>query len=191
MSLELLIVGAILTTILFATSLAIYKVIIRNIRKRMVPVNGIQTSQRSSESEWDERRQDPRISTVWPVLVVTSDGVIKAKIKDLSLGGAFIACQDPLPLNKQFSLIIDMPDQKPLTLVSEVVWSNSNMPDDKIVCRGMGIRFIQNTKNDRISYSNAITSYFENHQENPVEGGYYNHPLHTERFVSTDKALPN
>jgi len=176
MGLELVLVGAVLSAILFAISLAICKVIIRNIRKRMVPVNGIQALQSSSESEWAERRQDPRISTVWPVLMVTSDGVIKAKIKDLSLGGAFIAYQDPFPLKKQFSLIIDMPDQKPLTLVSEVIWSNSNVPDDKIVCRGMGIRFTQNTKNDRISYNNAIASYFEKHQENQVESGYCSHP---------------
>jgi Tfp pilus assembly protein PilZ len=139
----------------------------------------------------DEKRQDPRINSVWPVLMVTSHGVKKAKIKDLSLGGAFIACPDPLPLNEQFSLIINLPDQKPLKLVSEVVWSNSNFPDDKIVCRGMGIRFTQNTKKDRISYNNAIASYFNKHQENPIGSSDYRRPLHTERFVSADKALPN
>jgi len=176
MSIELLLVSVVLITILIAISLASYKVIIRNIRKRMVPINGIQASKDSSESEWADRRQDPRINSVWPVSMVTSDGVIKAKIKDLSLGGAFIACQDPFPLKKQFSLIINMPDQKPLTLVSEVVWSNSNVPDDKIVCRGMGIRFTQNTKENRISYNNAIASYFEEHQENPIGGGDYSHP---------------
>ena len=191
MSIKLVFVSVVLITMLIAISLAIYKVIIRNIRKRMVPVNGIQALQSSSESEWAERRQDPRINSVWPVLMVTSHGIIKAKIKDLSLGGAFIACRDPLPLEKQFSLIINMPDQKPLTLVSEVVWSNSNVPDDKIVCRGMGIRFTQNTKEDRISYNNAIASYFEEHQENPIGGGYYSHHPHTEWPISAGKALPN
>jgi len=176
MNLEHVLVSVVLITILIAISLAIYKVVIRNIRKRMVPVNGIQALQSSSASEWAERRLDPRINSVWPVLIVTSHGAIKAKIKDLSLGGAFIACQDPLPLNEQFSLTINMPDQKPLTLVSEVVWSNSNVPDDKIVCRGMGIKFTQNTKEDRISYNNAIASYLEEHQENPIGSDYNSRP---------------
>lgn len=191
MSLELIFVSVVLTTILIAIALAIYKVVIRNIRKRMVPVNGIQASKDSYGSEWNDRRQDPRINSVWPALMVTSHGVIKAKIKDLSLGGAFIACQDPLPLKKQFSLIINIPDQSPLTLVSEVVWSNSNVPDDKIVCRGMGIRFTQNTKEARMSYNNVIASYLEEHQENPMGGGYCSRPRHTEQIVLADKALPN
>jgi len=151
MSTEIVIVSVVLTAILFATVLGISKVIIRSIKNRVVPANGIQVLKTSSESDLEDKRRDPRISTVWPVLMETSRGVIKAKIKDLSLGGAFIACRDPLPLKKRFSLIINRPDQRPLTLVCEVIWSNSNVPDDKIVTRGMSIKFIQNAEEDRKS----------------------------------------
>jgi Tfp pilus assembly protein PilZ len=181
MNIELVLVSVVLITILITFLLAIYKVFIRNIKKRIVPTNGIQAARTSSISDWEEKRQDPRIDILWPVLMETSRGEVEAIIKDLSLGGAFIACQEPLPLKEQFNLIINMPDQKPLTLVSEVVWSNSNVPDDKIVTRGMGIRFTQNTQENRKSYNNAIVSYLEEHQKNPVGSGHYGYNRHTER----------
>lgn len=181
MNIELVLVSVVLITILIAFLLAIYKVLIRNIKKQIVPINGIQAMRTSSISDWEEKRQGPRIDILWPVLMETSRGEVKAKIKDLSLGGAFIACQEPLPLKEQFSLIINMPDQKPLTLVSEVVWSNSNVPDDKIVTRGMGISFTQNTQENRKSYNNAIVSYLGEHQKNLAGSGHHGYNRHTER----------
>ncbi|NQT70883.1 MAG: PilZ domain-containing protein [Desulfobacteraceae bacterium] len=183
MSIELVLVSVVLTTILIAFLLAIYKVLIRNIKKRIVPINGIQAMRTSSMSDWDEKRRDFRIDILWPVLMETSRGELKAKIKDLGPGGAFIACQEPLRLKEQFNLIINMPDQKPLRLISEVVWSNSNVPDDKIVTRGMGISFTQNTQENRKSYNNAIVSYLGEHQKNLVDSGHHGYNRHTERPV--------
>lgn len=181
MTIELILVSVVLITILFTCLMAAYKVVIRNIKKQMVPVNGVQTSKTSSESDLEEKRQDPRIDIFWPVLLETSRGKVAATIKDLSLGGAFIACKEPLPIKEQFNLTINMPDQQPMTLVSEVVWSNSNVPDDKIVTRGMGISFTQNTKEIRKSFNNAIVSFFCRHQENSLGSGDYSHPRHTEQ----------
>jgi len=168
MNIGLLLVSVVLITILITFVLGIYKVIIRNIKKQIVSNNGTKAMRDSLLLDLEEKRQDPRIDIIWPVLMETSRGEIEAKIKDLSLGGAFIACQEPLPLKEQFNLIINMPDQKPLTLVSEVIWSNSNVPDDKIVTRGMGISFTQNTQENRTSYNNAIVSYLGEHQKNPA-----------------------
>lgn len=163
MNLNHVIVGVVLIAILFSIVLAIYKVVVRNLRKQMVMAYRNQALKTLSESYWEEKRQDPRIGIVWPVSLETSQGEVKAKIKDLSLSGAFIACRDPLPLKEQFNLTINLPDQNPLTLVSEVVWSNSNVPDDKIVVRGMGIRFTQNKAEDRKALTNAIVSYLGEH----------------------------
>lgn len=191
MNTEIVIVSAVLITILFIIVLGVYKVIIRSIKKQVVPANGIQVLKTSSESDLEDNRQDPRLSIVWPVLMETSRGVIKAKIKDLSLGGAFIACQDPLPLQTRFNLTIHMPDQKPLTLVCEVIWSNSNVPDDKIVTRGMGIKFVQNAEEDRKSYNNAIIAHLEEHKEHSVRDGHYNHPCLQMDSFQPGNPLPN
>ena len=47
-----------------------------------------------------------------------------------------------------------------MSLNSEVVWSNANVPDDKIVNRGMGIRFIHNTDEVRESLKTALSGKF-------------------------------
>jgi Tfp pilus assembly protein PilZ len=155
MNLEAVVVSGVLIAILFAIVLGIYKIIIRNVKNRMIPANGNQVLKTPSGSVWEEKRQDHRIDIICPVLMETSRGVIKAKTKDLGLEGAFVVCQEPLPLNERFTLIIKMPEQKPLRLACEVVWSNSNVHDEKVVTRGMGVRFIQTSEEDRKSL-NAI-----------------------------------
>ena len=178
MNIELVFVSVVLIAILITFLLGTYKVLIRNIRKKLVPSNGIQATRTSSISDWEEKRQDPRIDILWPVLMETSRGEVEAKIKDLSFGGAFIECREPLPLKEQFNLTINMPDQKSLTLVSEVVWSNRSVPDDKIVTRGMGISFTQNTQENRKSYNNAIVSYLLEHQNIPAGSGHHGYNGH-------------
>jgi hypothetical protein len=35
-----------------------------------------------------------------------------------------------------------VPGDEPLVVTAQVAWSNANMPQDKVVNRGMGVRFI-------------------------------------------------
>jgi hypothetical protein len=100
-----------------------------------------------------------------PAQMETSEGQIEVQLKDISLGGAFVVCQNPLPLNEQFSLIINASSQGPFALNSEVVWSNINVPEDKVINRGMGIRFmirfIKNTDADRQRLNQVIMEHLE------------------------------
>jgi len=107
----------------------------------------------------EERRQRTRAGIIWPVSIETSQGIISAKIKNISVEGAFILCQVPLPFKKQFRITIDIPDREPLTLASEVIWSNNSVSEDKIVNRGIGIKFLKNTENVRESLNDAISDY--------------------------------
>jgi uncharacterized protein (TIGR02266 family) len=90
-----------------------------------------------------ERRQYPRIDINWPVSIETPEGTIDAEIKNISLGGAFIGCKKPFPVGQFFSLTMTPPNSEPVTASAEVVWSNANVPEDKIINRGMGVRFIK------------------------------------------------
>ncbi|MBW2364610.1 MAG: PilZ domain-containing protein [Deltaproteobacteria bacterium] len=78
----------------------------------------------------------------------TSLGNMKAETRHVSISGAFISCQEPLPLNEQFLITIIISKQKQISINAEVIWSNINVPDDKVVNRGMGIRFVNNAKDD-------------------------------------------
>ena len=62
-------------------------------------------------------------------------------VKNMSLGGAFICCEKPLPLGEVFRLTLMGPDKESLTATAAVVWSNANIPT--VINRGMGVRFIK------------------------------------------------
>ena len=110
---------------------------------------------------WEEKRQHPRVAISWKADIETSQGTIDAQLKDISLGGAFVVCPSPLALSDKFRISIDIPDQDALTLNAEVVWSNVNVPDDKVVNRGMGIRFTNNSAEDRNRLATAIMGSLE------------------------------
>lgn len=90
----------------------------------------------------EEKRQHPRFDVNWPALIETTYTTIAAEVKNISLGGAFIACNKPLRLKKTFSLTMMCPGAEPLLVTAQVAWSNAGMPEDKVVNRGMGVRFI-------------------------------------------------
>ena len=91
----------------------------------------------------------------------------QVQLKDISLGGAFVVCADPIALKDRFKITITIPDQEPLPLNAEVVWSNANTPLDKVVYRGMGIRFIENEEKERRRLQTAISAASEqiDHQD--------------------------
>jgi hypothetical protein len=122
-----------------------------------------QTNQMAADAQkksWEEKRKHPRVSVSWPARMETQGGSRKAQLKDISLGGAFVVCPNPLPLTEKFRIFVDPPEQTPLELNAEVVWSNANVPEDKIINRGMGIRFINNPDEIRSRLDDVITSFF-------------------------------
>ena len=90
-----------------------------------------------------EIRQHPRAEINWPVSIAVSGGTITGKVINISLGGAFICCEKPFPAGEVFDLTMTGPANEPLIATAKVVWSNVNVPDEKVVNRGMGVRFIK------------------------------------------------
>ncbi len=106
----------------------------------------------------EEKRINSRINLIWPLKIETEQGVIQAYTKDISFSGAFVLCETPLPLGEKFLVTVEVPNYENIgQLYAEVVWSNINVPDDKIVNRGMGIRFVQNSHEILNSLKTAIT----------------------------------
>jgi hypothetical protein len=62
-------------------------------------------------------------------------------------------------LKEQFQLTISAPSQDPFKLNAEVVWSNINVPQDNVIHRGMGVRFIQNTEENRKRLNHSLLSH--------------------------------
>ena len=90
----------------------------------------------------EEKRKHPRADVNWPVSIETAYGIIAAEIKNISLGGAFICCKKPLQLRKVFRMTMIGPENERVLATAQVAWSNANMPEEMVVNRGMGVRFI-------------------------------------------------
>ena len=130
-------------------------------KRRMAKKQSHQMTASARKTSWEEKRQHPRVSVSWPARLETPQSSLKVQLKDISLGGAFVVCENPLPLSEKFRMSIEPPEQTILELNAEVVWSNANVPPDKIINRGMGIRFINNPDEARSRLSSVITSFCE------------------------------
>jgi uncharacterized protein (TIGR02266 family) len=89
-----------------------------------------------------ENREHSRVDIHWPVSMETPEGTIKAEVTNISVGGAFICCEKPLPIGEMFRLTMMGPDKEPVIATAKVAWSNVNVPEDKVINRGMGVRFV-------------------------------------------------
>ena len=56
-----------------------------------------------------ERRLQPRVEVRWPVTMLTSEGSMQGETRDISMQGAFIFCDKPLPLSERFVLSVKAP----------------------------------------------------------------------------------
>ena len=107
---------------------------------------------------WEEKREHPRVEISWTARLEKAEGPEEVALKNVSLGGAFVVCENPLALQDKFTISIDLPGEGPVQLNAVVVWSNGNMPRDKVVHRGMGIKFINNEEKNRQQLRKAIAA---------------------------------
>jgi hypothetical protein len=98
-----------------------------------------------------------RIKLNSPAMIVTEEDDIETEVKEISLGGAFVTCLKPLPVGKKLEIRMKDVDHKTLILKSEVIWNNTNVPDENIVNRGMRVRFVQLGEKNRQALEKIIT----------------------------------
>jgi c-di-GMP-binding flagellar brake protein YcgR len=113
----------------------------------------------------DEQRIAPRAKIQWPVIVQKSTGVIEGVTLNISSTCVFIGCRRPLRLNEVFDMVITTPDQD-IGAKAEVVWSNKYGPDDHITPRGMGVRFLDISEEDKRFISKAVNQHNASDQKN-------------------------
>lgn len=80
----------------------------------------------------------------WPATLETSTGkTFEVRITSVSHGSGFLKSDSRLEIGERFQLTLHLPDRSPLQLRAEVTWSNMHLPAEKVINRGMGIRFIE------------------------------------------------
>ena len=155
-----LIVNSIVLGAVFFVGIILFWFIFGYLKKR-ISADKLNEGSAASNNIWAEKRRHPRVEISWYAFLEKSEQSQEVQLMDISLGGAFVICQQPLALQEQFKIILDLPDQGALPLTAEVVWSNANMPRDKVVIRGMGIRFMKNEEKERQLLQDAITAALE------------------------------
>jgi Tfp pilus assembly protein PilZ len=113
------------------------------------------------DSYWEEKREKSRLAVSWQASMETPQGTIRVQLKNISHSGAFIICPQPMALNEKVRMVIDAPNLSPFPLQGEVVWSNIHVPEDKVIHRGMGVRFVENTEEERARLRQALQGDFE------------------------------
>ena len=97
-----------------------------------------------------------RLNLECPALVERPQGFTKVGIKEISLNGAFVTCPRPFPIGEAFQIKIFLGAEKSLTLKADVLWNNSNVPQDQVVARGMKVRFLQLSDDERQILKNIV-----------------------------------
>ena len=131
------------------------------LRKRYASDQPSQGYTPSTQISWKEKRRHPRMAVSWQATIGATTQAETVQLKDISLGGAFVVCAAPLNLNDRLQITVHIPDRESLCLNAEVVWSNINVPEDRVVNRGMGIRFIDNKEKDRHKLNEALGAALE------------------------------
>ncbi len=115
-----------------------------------------------------ESRGGPRVKVKWPVTVKTDKGSMEGVTLDLGTDGAFVSCAKPLRLNEVFDMVITAPDHA-IEARAEVIWSNIYGPDDNVTPRGMGVRFLKISGEDRKAIAKAAMEHLRTEDVDPKE----------------------
>jgi len=92
----------------------------------------------------------PKAKIKWPVLIEKGELSLEGVTLILNPNGAYIGCAKPLNLNQVCHVTIKVPDSdNPIKATAEVVFSNKYGPDDNISPRGMVVRFLNISGEDR------------------------------------------
>jgi c-di-GMP-binding flagellar brake protein YcgR len=108
-----------------------------------------------------ERRNYPRVKIKLPVVKMAGNGLLNGEIRDLSMGGAFIRCQEMLNSKDKFHMVISAKGRL-MSIIGEVVWQDVNKINNKTTMRGMGVQFRQVFSGDRRFLREVIASHHSN-----------------------------
>ena len=92
----------------------------------------------------------PKANLKWPVVIQDGKRSIEGVTLTLNPNQAYIRCAKPLKLYEVIEMTINVPDlDRSIKARAEVVFSNIHGPDDQISQRGMIVRFLEISSDDR------------------------------------------
>ena len=103
-----------------------------------------------------EKRRSKRRNVMWPVSVESEHGTIQGEIRNISLSGIYVRCDEPLRVNEDFRMAIIPPNRQPIGLIGKVVWADMYGIDAEENAFGMGVCLVEIAKEDQEFLQTAV-----------------------------------
>ena len=103
----------------------------------------------------ERTRKIASAKTSWPVTVKHPKGEMDGLIASVNPNGVLIICSRPLKLNEVCWMTINTPSRS-FEAQGEVAWSNIYGRDDDITPRGMRVRFLSISSQDRLFIASEL-----------------------------------
>ncbi len=94
-----------------------------------------------------EKRRAKRSDVRWPVSVESEHGTIQGEIRNISLSGIYVRCDEPLRVNRQA-----------IGLTGKVVWADMYGIDHEENAFGMGVCLVEINEEDQKFLESAVSS---------------------------------
>ena len=104
-----------------------------------------------------EKRRSKRSNVRWPVSVESERGTIEGEIRNISLNGIYVRCDEPLRVNEDFRMAIIPPNRQAIGLTGKVVWADMYGLDQEENAFGMGVCLVEIAEEDQKFLLNAVS----------------------------------
>ena len=104
-----------------------------------------------------EKRRSRRSNVRWPVSVESERGTIEGEIRNISLNGIYVRCDEPLRVNEDFRMAIIPPNRQAIGLTGKVVWADMYGLDAEENAFGMGVCLVEIAEEDQKFLLNAVS----------------------------------
>ncbi|MEJ5358779.1 MAG: PilZ domain-containing protein [Desulfobacterales bacterium] len=116
-----------------------------------------------------EKRLYTRVAVSWAAELELREGQTRreTRLQDIGMGGAFVLSPDPPEPGSELRLRLLIPGADPLELNAVVAWNNAGVPADRVLHRGMGVRFCGNPPETHERLHRAIRGLLGREEKTP------------------------
>jgi hypothetical protein len=105
-----------------------------------------------------ERRRYPRIPVGWPVVLITPQGAINGKTRNISISGALFLFSKMLKAGDEFQIILKPSENHEMSMTCEKIWSDDLILADSVYI-AIGARFTKISSRDRKNIATLVEAY--------------------------------
>ena len=102
-------------------------------------------------------REYSRVNVSWPVILHTAAGLIDGEMRNASVEGALIHCQQSVAITEPFEVSIEIPGSAlPILATVEIIRSYAHSSDTASPSCDLAVRFLEMSKEGRRMFCTAV-----------------------------------